>query len=358
MIRGVYMKKRVGVIGCGNISDIYIQNIINKFDNLELVAISNRTMEKAKQKAIQYSIKKVETIDEIMTDPEVDIILILTTPESHSKLVRDALNNKKHVYVEKPFTLNLEEAKELDKLAKLNNLLLGVAPDTILGGSIQECKKIIYNGEIGKIIAIDAFFTCRGHERWHPNPGFYYQFGGGPILDLGPYYLSAIVNLAGPISGVTALSSTPFKTRVVEKGPKKGEIINVNVPTTYSGVMRMKNGALATIMMSFDIWKSNLPRIEIHGTKGSLLVPDPNKFGDPIKISREGQEYENVDISDTRYLDNSRGLGLSDLANCIESNEEPKASSSVAIHVLEAMFAFEESNKKRREIQINTSFDL
>jgi len=349
------MKTKVGILGCGNICDIYIQNIMHRFDNLQLVALSNRTMEKAYAKAKEYGIDKVETIPELLDDKEIDLIVILTSPLSHADLVRQCLLHHKHVYVEKPFALRVEETKELIALAKAHHLLLGVAPDTLLGGGMQECKRIIDSGEIGNIVAAEAFMTCRGHERWHPNPNFFYQTGGGPLFDVGPYYLSALVNLVGPVTDVAAMATKTFATRTVETGEKKGDIIKVQVPTHYSGSVRFKNGAIGTLIMSFDIWKSNLPRIEIHGTKGSLIVPDPNTFGGPILISREGKAYEEVPISDKRFIENSRGLGVSDLVNSLTSKREPIANAEIAQHVVDIITAFDDSSKEQKTIHLSTT---
>lgn len=349
------MMTKVGILGCGNICDIYIQNIMQKFDNLQLVALANRTRAKAEDKAKEYGIDRVETIPELLDDQDIDVIVILTSPLSHADLVKQCLLHHKHVYVEKPLALCVAETQELLELAKTQHLLLGVAPDTLLGGGMQECKKIIDSGEIGDIVAVDAFMTCRGHERWHPNPDFFYQKGAGPLFDVGPYYLSALVNLVGPVTDVAAMATKTFATRTVETGEKKGEIIQVNVPTHYSGSMKFKNGAIGTLIMSFDIWKSSLPRIEIHGTKGSLVVPDPNTFGGPLLISREGKEWEEVPLSDKRFIENSRGLGVSDLMHSLSTKRPPIANAEIAQHVVEIITAFDASSNEQKTIHLATT---
>jgi len=349
------MKKTVGIIGCGNICDIYITNIQNKFDNLELLAISNRTIKKAYLKAAEYSIPKAESIQDMMKDREIDIILILTTPATHYDLAKEALLNNHHVYLEKPLSIEFNEAKELVDIAKEKKLLLGVAPDTVLGGGLQQCKKIIKEGTIGKVVSVEAFFATHGPESWHPTPTFFYKKGGGPMLDVGPYYLSAIINMVGPVESLVAMTSRATETRTVGSGPNINKKIEVEVPTHYSGSLRFKNNAVGTVITSFDIFENALPRIEIHGTKGSLLVPDPNTFGGPIKLSIGGNGFKDVAIEDTTYISNSRGLGVSDLASKIGTKKEPLASSKLALHVLEIMLAFEKSNDAGSAVHLETT---
>jgi predicted dehydrogenase len=349
------MKRKIGIIGCGNICDIYISNIKNRFDNLELVALSNRNIKRAQEKALAYNIEKVETIDEMIKDSSIDIILILTSPSSHYKLIKEALLNNHHVYVEKPLALNLKDGRELLNIAKDKNLLLGVAPDTVLGGGIQQCKKIINNGTIGKVVSVNAFFANHGPENWHPSPEFLYQKGGGPMLDMAPYYLSAIINMVGPVEDVIAMCSKAFNTRTIGSGPNINELIKVEVPTHYSGSLRFKNNAIGTLIMSFDVFNTSLPRIEIHGTEGSLSIPDPNTFSGKIILSINDKEPKEVEIDDKTYIENSRGLGLSDLASKIDSKEELLASSQLALHVLEIMLAFEKSNNTGSIVHLDST---
>jgi predicted dehydrogenase len=350
------MKKlSVALLGCGNISDIYLRNIRELFPNLEVVALSNRTRGKAEAKAEEYGIPKVLEIDELLHDPAVELVLILTDPSSHYTLAKKALLNDKHVYLEKPLALSNAEARELLELADRQNRMLGVAPDTFLGGGLQLCKKIIDSGTIGEIVAVNAFLCNHGPEKWHPNPEFFYKQGGGPMLDLGPYYLTAIVNLVGPVQSVTGMTNMAFEQRIVGSGKKKGETIQVETPTHFSGSMRFANGAIGTIIMSFDIWKAELPRIEIHGTLGSLSVPDPNTFSGPVKLCLGSEGYKEIPIPSDAYVENSRGIGLADMANSLIENRESRISKEMAAHVLEVMLAFETSSDSKKEIAIDST---
>jgi predicted dehydrogenase len=347
-------KLHIGLIGCGNISDIYLKNIRDLFPNLEVVALSNRTKAKAEAKATQYGIPKVLETDELLQDSEVELVLILTDPSSHYTLAKKALLENKHVYLEKPLALSNEEASELLQLADRQNKMLGVAPDTFLGGGLQLCKELIDSGSIGEIVSVNAFMCNHGPEKWHPNPEFFYKQGGGPMLDLGPYYLTAIVNLVGPVQSVTGMTGKAFEKRIIGSGKKKGETIQVETPTHFSGSMRFVNGAIGTIIMSFDVWKSELPRIEIHGTLASLSVPDPNTFSGPVKLCQGSEGYREIPITSPSYVENSRGIGLADMANSIIENRESRISKEVAAHVLEVMLAFEKSSDSKKEIAISS----
>ena len=331
------MSLGVGVIGCGNISGIYFQNCA-RFKNLRLIACADAVAEKAVESAREYGIR-VLSVEQLLSDPEIDIVLNLTIPLAHTEINQKALQAGKHVYCEKPLGISVEEAKPIIDLARSENLRIGCAPDTFLGAGIQTCIDLIDQGAIGKPVSAMAFMTCHGHEGWHPNPQFYYQHGGGPMLDMGPYYLTALVAMLGPISKVVGMTSRALDKRTVGSGSLKGTSFSVEIPTHVAGLMEFANGAVGNIVTSFDVWSANLPFIEVHGTEGSLSVPDPNTFGGQVRLFTPADGWK--DIALTRgFSQNSRGLGLADMADAIESNRSARASGELAYHVLSAMEGF------------------
>ena len=343
----------IGVVGCGNISDIYLTNINEMFDNIELVAVCDLDEEKAATQAEKYQTKFVD-LETLLSDERVDIILNITTPQTHKLICERALLAGKHTYVEKPLALSVEDGKYLVKLAKDKNLMIGGAPDTFLGAGIATCKKLIEDGYLGDIIGASASFTCPGHELWHPNPAFYYQPGGGPLLDMGPYYLTALVHLMGEVTEVFGMGSSATKTRTIHSGDKKGQNFDVNVLTHIQGQMRFKNGAIAQYTTSFDVWGSEQPRIEIYGTKGTLSVPDPNTFGGPVKYySSKDRVFKEMPLL-FDHPENSRGLGLSLMAKAIQENSPTyhQANGALTYHVLEIMLSILKSAKDNQLIHL------
>ncbi|MFW6287180.1 MAG: Gfo/Idh/MocA family protein [bacterium] len=347
-------KLNIGVVGAGNISDIYLKNCTEVFDNLEVIAIANRGAERLYEKQEEYDIPVACTPEELINNQEVEIVLNLTTPDAHAEITRSALNTGKHVYGEKPLTIELEEGKAILELAKEKGLKVGCAPDTFLGGGLQTCRKLIDDGWIGKPIASTAFMLCHGHESWHPDPEFYYKIGGGPMLDIGPYYLTALVSLIGPISRVTGSARITYPERIITSEKKYGQKIEVEVPTHVSGTIDFENGAIGTIITSFDVWDCNLPRIEIYGSEGTLQVPDPNTFDGPIFLKRhDHKEWKEIPLS-RGYSQNSRGLGLSDMAQAIMDGREHRASGQLAYHVLEAMHGFQISSDNEKHYHLES----
>lgn len=333
-------KLNIGIVGCGNISGIYLKNCTGVFDNLQVKAVADLIVERAEAKKEEYDLPLVCSNDELFNNPEIDIVLNLTTPDAHAEVALGALKAGKHVYGEKPLAVSLENGKKMVRLAKEKGLKIGAAPDTFLGGGLQTCRKLIDDGWIGKPVSATAFMVNHGHESWHPDPEFYYKVGGGPMFDMGPYYLTALVSLMGPISRVTGSARITFPERTITSEAKNGQIINVDVPTHIAGVMDFENGAVASIITSFDIWDSTLPRIEIYGSEGSIVVPDPNTFGGPIYLKRHNhEEWKEIPLSHG-YTVNSRGLGLSDMAQAIIDDGKHRASGELALHVLEAMHGF------------------
>lgn len=347
-------KVKIGIIGCGNISDIYLQNLTSAFVNTQVWAVCDLVEERAAAAREKYKINRICTLEEMLNSDEIQIIINLSTPKDHFEICRRSLEAGKHTYVEKPLSLKVEQGLELVKIAKEKNLLLGCAPDTFLGAGLQTCRKAIDDGLIGDVTGATAFMVCHGHESWHPDPEFYYDFGGGPMLDMGPYYLTALVSLIGPAKTVAGMNSITFKQRTITSEKKFGKVIDVKVPTHVAGTVEFKNGAIATVITSFDVWGSTLPRIEIYGSRGTLLVPDPNTFGGDVKIQTYFQDgFRELPLTHI-YSENSRGLGVADMADAICSGRKNIASGELAAHVLEIMQAFQESSEKRSFIDLKT----
>ncbi|WP_310552104.1 Gfo/Idh/MocA family protein [Paenibacillus glufosinatiresistens] len=348
-------KIRIGVIGCGNISGIYFENLTKLFLHTEVYACADRNCERAEAAAQEYGIPNVWSTEELLGSEEIQIVLNLTTPEGHFEICRQALLQGKHVYVEKPLSLTPQEGRELVDLARERGLMLGCAPDTFLGAGLQTCRKLIDDGFIGEPVAATAFMVCHGHESWHPAPAFYYQKGGGPMFDMGPYYLTALVSLLGPVRTVCGMARTSFAERTITSEPKFGERIQVEVPTHVAGTLEFASGPIATMITSFDVWDSTLPRIEIYGSRGTLIVPDPNTFGGPVLFKPAGgAEFKEIPLL-FGYSDNSRGLGIADMAECVLRGGKPRASGELADHVLEIMQAFHTSSDTKRYAELETS---
>ncbi|GAB2675929.1 Gfo/Idh/MocA family protein [Paenibacillus thermoaerophilus] len=336
-------KVKAGLIGCGNISAAYLRNK-HTFDAMEIVACADLDAERARLKAEEFGIRAA-TVDELLNDPEIELIINLTIPKAHAEVNLQALEAGKHVYVEKPFAVTREEAKRvLDTAARLG-LRVGSAPDTFLGGGIQTAIKLIRDGWIGTPVAASAFMIGRGHEHWHPAPEFYYEAGGGPMFDMGPYYLTALVAMLGPVVRVTGSAKASYPTRTILSEPQRGKVIPVEVPTHVTGVLDFANGAAATVIMSFDAFGgTSLPRIEVYGSQGTLVVPDPNTFGGPVLIRRAGEkEFSPVPLTHG-YTENLRGLGPADMAAAIRSGRPHRANGELAYHVLEAMHGFHDAS--------------
>jgi predicted dehydrogenase len=347
-------KTNIGIIGCGNISGIYFK-AGQTFKNLNIAACADLVVEKAQQKAQEFGVPKACTVTEILADPSIEIIVNLTIPKAHTEVDLLALNAGKHVHAEKPLAVTREDGRRIIDAAKARKLRVGSAPDTFLGGGIQTCRKLIDDGWIGTPIAATAFMTCRGHEGWHPDPEFYYEVGGGPMFDMGPYYLTAMVALMGPVRRVTGATRISFPERVITSQPKHGKRVKVEVPTHVAGLLDFAEGAIGTIITTFDVCAAELPRIEIYGTEGSLSVPDPNGFGGPVKLRRMGmQEWKEVPLA-FGYADNSRGIGVADMANAIRSGRPHRASGELAFHVLDIMCAIHESSDQGRHITLSST---
>jgi predicted dehydrogenase len=290
----------------------------------------------------------------MLADPDIRIVVNITTPDAHAEVGLQVLEAGKSVYNEKPLAIRREDGKRMVDLAAAKGVRIGGAPDTFLGGGIQTCRKLIDDGWIGEPVAATAFLMGHGHESWHPDPEFYYQVGGGPMFDMGPYYLTALVNLVGPVKRVTGSARITFPERTITSQPKFGQKIKVEVPTHIAGVLDFVNGAVGTIVTSFDVWGGQLPRIEIYGTEGTLSVPDPNTFGGPIHIRpARSQEWHEVPLA-YGYAENSRGLGVADMAHALLSGRKHRANGELTYHVLDVMHAIHEASRENRHSEIES----
>lgn len=350
-------KTKIGIVGCGNISSIYLQNLNQRFETVEVAAVADLIEERSQSQAEKYGVAKVLETEQLLNDPEIEIVLNLTTPAGHAEICRRALEAGKHVYVEKPLSVSLADGAELKKLAAGKGLLLGGAPDTFMGAGIQTCLDIIKEGKIGRPIGATAFMVNHGHESWHPDPEFYYKVGGGPMFDMGPYYLTALFALMGPAARVTGSTAISFEQRTITSEEKNGTIIDVEIPTHVAGVIDFRAGGIATILTSFDIWQSNLPRIEIYGSEGTLSVPDPNTFEGPVRIGLSGKDaFEEIEIT-RPYSENSRGLGVADMARALRENKKDhRASGDMTFHVLEAMHGFHLASENNSHHMMESTF--
>jgi predicted dehydrogenase len=346
-------RTKVGLIGCGNISAIYLKSD-QTFDNLQVVGCADIDLARAQARAAEYGIQAY-TVNDLLADPAIEIVVNLTVPAAHAEVATRALNAGKATYSEKPFALDRTAGRRLLDLAQTKGLAIGCAPDTFLGGGLQTCRKLVDDGVIGEPVAATAHMISHGHESWHPNPEFYYKAGGGPLFDMGPYYLTALVAIIGPVRAVAGMTRITFPERVVTSQPNAGQRITVEVPTHVTGLLEFANGAIGTLIQTFDVWGANLPRLEIYGTEGSLSLPDPNTFGGPVRVRRKGKaDWEEVPLSHI-YTENSRGLGVADLAAAMRSGRPPRASGELAYHVLDIMQAIHEAAAGRTTVELTSS---
>ena len=346
---------RVGLIGCGHISDIYLTNATRRFAGYDIVAVADLVRDRAEAKAEEYGIARVLTPDAVVADPEIDIVLNLTIPAAHHDLNRAALEAGKAVYCEKPLAIDPVEAQALVDLAASRDLRIGGAPDTFLGAGIQTCRRLIDEGAIGVPVGAAACFASHGNEHWHPNPDFSYQHGGGPQFNLGPYYLTALVSLLGPVSRLGSNARISFPTRTISSQPRDGETIAVQTPTFLNAVMDFASGPVASFTATYDVWATERPLIEIYGSEGTLSVPDPNTFGGPVRLYRQQLgDWQDIELDDG-FTDNARGLGLADFANALRSGDTPRANGTLMNHVVELMQAMETSSEIGQHISLQST---
>lgn len=337
----------IGLVGCGTISRAYVKGLA-PYDHVRIAAVADINPEAATRLAQEIGCP-VYAVDDLMAQDDVDIVLNLTIPKSHAEIDLRGIQAGKHVYSEKPLALDRAEGRAVIQAAHAQGVRVGCAPDTFLGGGGQTSRKLIDEGLIGQPVAASAFMTGRGHETWHPSPEFYYQKGGGPMLDMGPYYVTALVNLLGPVRRVSGMTRISFPERTITSEPLAGKVIRPEVPTHYAGTLQFASGVIGTIIQTFDVWGANLPRIEIYGEEGTLSVPDPNTFRGPVlHLEKGGRTWNEIPLTHSDTV--MRGVGLAEMADSLSQDREHRAHGQLAYHVLEVMDLFAVSSDEARHM--------
>ena len=343
----------IGIIGCGNIIRRYFETV-DRFDILNVVAVADLDHERAKATAEKYSVKAMR-VEDLLDDADIDLVVNLTVPQAHVEVSRSILEAGKSVYSEKPLGLEQQEAKSLLELAQRKGLRIGCAPDTFLGGGLQTCREVLDRGMIGEPLGVTAFMMNRGMEHWHPNPAFFYQRGAGPMFDLGVYYLTALVSLLGPIRRVAGLATVSFPERTITSKPLNGTTFEVGTPTYVAGLLDFEAAVTGTIITSFDVCATQLPRIEIYGADGTMIAPDPNTFGGPVLLKRAGEEtWTDVPIK-RPHVEILRGIGLADMTYALQSGRAHRASGELALHVLDTMQSILDAAEKAQYITLKST---
>ncbi|HEY0476958.1 MAG TPA: Gfo/Idh/MocA family oxidoreductase [Kofleriaceae bacterium] len=336
----------LGIVGCGNISKTYF-SLSPLFRGIEIKACADIVPAAAQARAKEFGVR-AETLDDLLAADDVDIVVNLTVPSAHHAVSRRALDAGKHVYSEKPFVLTVEDGLDLSERAHSKGLRIGSAPDTFLGGAHQLARELIDTGKVGKITGGTCFVMSHGMEHWHPNPDFFFQPGAGPILDVGPYYVTNLIQLIGPVKRVVALGATPRTVRTISNGPRHGERVPVGTPTTIHAVMEFTSGALVTLAGSWDVWSHGHAPIELYGEDGTVFVPDPNFFGGDVRFT-QGAAVVN-ELPDREHplgvpnqqhpngrMANYRTAGLADMALSILEGRPHRCSLDVSLHAIDAL---------------------
>lgn len=342
------------MIGVGNISAQYLEQL-PRLDDLQLVAVADLDRERAASTAEAHGVRALE-VDELLAAPDVDAVLNLTIPAAHVDVALRALAAGKHVYTEKPFGLTTVSAREL-VAPRTDGLRVGSAPDTVLGTGVQTARRALDDGLIGAPVGASVHWSSAGHERWHPSPAFYYQPGGGPLFDMGPYYLTSLVTLFGPVVRVAGIAGRSNRERRVEQGPLTGSAVPVDVDTHVTAILEHANGVSSTVTVSFEVWATTSPLFEVYGTAGTLLMPDPNQFSDAVSAwTVDEQDWRELPVS-AGYRDAGRGVGLADMATAIAGGAPHRASGELAFHVLEIMEAVLAASAERRIVELRSTVD-
>ena len=343
----------VGIVGCGNISAIYLTNL-GKSKAVRVTAVADLVRAKAEEQAKKYSVPSVLEVKELLRSPDIDIILNLTIPAAHGKITLDALKNGKHVYNEKPLSIDLAEARAIVALAKKKKLRVGCAPDTFLGGGWQRGRKIVDSGELGRIVGGTGFMIYHGPESWHPSPEFFFKKGAGPLFDMGPYYITALVSLLGPVASVQAETKITHRIRTITSKPLYGKKVKVDVPTHVCALLTFASGPVITLTTSFDAHSAALPNLELFGDKANLRLPDPNQFTGALTRTDNMVEHK-INRMAEPFQQNSRGLGLVDMAVAFKKRRPHRASGDLALHVLETMHAILKAGASGNRVRIGST---
>lgn len=348
------MSWRVGVIGAGTIAAAYLK-ATREFAALDPVAIADLDPARARARAEAFGVRAVLSPDALLADPDVDVVLNLTVPAAHAGVSHAALAAGKHVYSEKPLAVRREDGLALVREAEQRDLRIGCAPDTVLGPGIRTARAALDDGAIGRPLAATAVMASRGPDAWHPDPSFFYEPGAGPLFDFGPYYLSALVHLLGPVTSVAADAGIGLPERIVGSGPRAGTVLTPRTPTHVSALLRFAAGARATLTTSFDVVATEQPRLEVFGSEGTLAVPDPNTFGGPVRIrTQDAADWREVPLL-RGPVDDARGIGLADMAEAHAAGRPHRASGELALHVLDVMETILDAAEARRWLPVETS---
>lgn len=354
----------VGILGCGNISTTYF-SLSPLFKGIKVLACADLNPAAAEAKAKEYGVK-AQAVEELLANDEIDVIVNLTIPDAHFPVSKAILEAGKHVYSEKPLTVTLEEGKQLQALAKSKGLAVGCAPDTFLGGAHQLARAYIDGGGVGRITSGTCHVMSPGMEMWHPNPGFFFLNGGGPILDLGPYYIANLINFLGPVKRVAALTSMANKTRTVTSEPLNGTIIPVETPTNIHALLEFAEGATITLSASWDVWSHRHANMELYGTEGSIYVPDPNFFGGVVEASGRNKDIQPLKDWDHPFSKanqehpngpraNYRTAGLADMAVALIEGRDIRCSIDRALHGVDVMTSILKSGAEGNFIATTTT---
>lgn len=350
------MKYKVGLIGCGAISGNYIKHAKQVYyDYYEIVALADIDLEKARERAEQFEIDIYGTPDIIYNNDEIDIVLNLTVPNAHEEVTIKALESGKHVYSEKPLATSREGIENIMRVSQKCNKRVGCAPDSFMSGPSQTAKKALEDGWIGEPVGANAICAMRGNEYHRPDADFFYHKGAGPMMDMAPYYLNLFVSLLGGVKSVMTMSKITWDERTIKVPPRRGEKIEVEVPTFVSSALKFENNVIATFVNSFDIWHTNQPYIEIYGETGTLIIPDPNRYRGDVLIRRFNDSEWHVVPRFNEYDNYGRGIGIVDMIRSIETGTNHKANAELAMHVTDVIFAMDESGEQHKEIKISTT---
>jgi predicted dehydrogenase len=345
----------VGLVGCGYISGEYLKRAA-RFSGIRVVACADILPEVAKSKAGEFGIPRACTVEELLTDDDVQLVLNLAVPKAHGPVGMAALNAGKHLYTEKPLAISRLEGMALLAKAKEKRLLIGCAPDTFMGSGLQTARKVIDDGRIGRPVGFNAFMMCPGHEAWHPTVEFHYEPGGGPMFDMGPYYLTALLNLLGPVKRLCGMAAIELPERVMGAGPNRGKILHVQTPDHVAGVMEFQNGAVGTITQSFATHHGPYSAITIFGTEGSLQVPDPNNFTGSVKLRlKDDSEWQEIPPVFTH--DYGRAVGMADMAEAITTGRPFRATGEQGMNVLDLMQGFLDSSAQGKMYEPVTRYE-
>jgi len=351
-------KVKVGIIGCGNISGNYLKNA-KTFPILDIAAVADIDVARAQAKATEFGVPKACSVDDLLKDPSIEIVINLTIPAAHAAVALKCIEAGKHVISEKPLAVNRAEGKQIMDAAAKKNILVGAAPDTFLGAGHQLARKLIDDGAIGRPVAATAYMMGRGHEGWHPDPEFYYKPGGGPMFDMGPYYVTDLLQILGQPKRVTGSTSIAIPERTIGSAPKKGQKITVETPDHFTGTIEFENGCIATVIMSFAVWYAqNASPITIYGTEGTIMIPDPNGFDGEVKLWKngdQGKEYQVVpQVHRAGY---GRSVGAADMAYAIRSGRKHRASGQQGFAVLDVMEGFLDAGRTGKAYDVQAKYE-